>query len=164
MLLSKADTFAGSLSLCVDVTAPEGSSSYHSAGLCTGGPGEPNCQGDVLLPQQCLSSAFASNCPCRAECGNAGVHHNAVDAWSKQALGADGWWVPYFCQPLEEHLFCWLAFSMGGWLPGPGGCSEVHIQGLICIALIISNKPVLSTCKYSNCVILFVSCNSFVLV
>lgn len=24
-------------------------------------------------------------------------------------------WMPYFCQPLEEHLFPWLGFSMAGW-------------------------------------------------
>lgn len=51
----------------------------------------------------------------QSRCGNAGGYHNAGDAWSKQALGADEWWVPYFCQPLEEHLFCWLGFSMSGW-------------------------------------------------
>lgn len=40
-------------------------------------------------------------------------YHDAVDAQSKRALGAGGWCVPYFCQPLEEHLFSWLGFFPG---------------------------------------------------
>lgn len=40
-------------------------------------------------------------------------YHDAVDARSKRALGAGGWCVPYFCQPLEEYLFSWLGFFPG---------------------------------------------------
>lgn len=119
------------------------------AGVCTEGTGtQPVCG---LFP--CLSSthlpAATSKCLCRAGCADA---RGTIMLW---VLGAGRHWgiMGGGCHIFAIFLIGW-AFLWQAGLPGLGGCSEVHVRGLICIALIIPNKPVLSTCKYSICVTL----------
>lgn len=58
----------------------------------------------------------------------------------------------YFCQPLEEQLFPWLGSAAAGWPAQAWESAQKYtLQGLICIALIIPNKPVLSHAILTKC-------------
>lgn len=63
-------------------------------------------------------------------------------------LASGGWCMPNFRQPLKEWLFPWMGFAAA--CPGLAtweSAQERALLGLIYFALIIPNKPVLSTCK-----------------
>lgn len=90
-----------------------GSPSYRSCSPCRGlhwRNRDPACLWAVPLPEQRSPSCRCQRVPVQGRVCRCQGYHNAVGAWSRQALGDRGWWVPYFC-----HLLDWLGFSMAGW-------------------------------------------------
>lgn len=147
------------LTLRWQVLLSQGSPCHCSCGSCLGFVQEDEVHqsvGGLDIPLPVQSSSFLclpGRARGRAGCGNARGNQDAVHAPSKQAVASGGWCVMYFWQPLEEQLFPWLGSAAAGWPAQAWESAQKYtLQRLICIALIIPNKPVLSTCKYSQSV------------